>query len=573
MAENKNEIPYSSPMSIKMDLARFKDEILKDIRSVQLSLDDKYLKADDILKQRIIEFEIKINIFNQKISELSNLIFKDNSIVEKVESLEQFKEEIKDIIFKRRAKFNDFETKVNNDIDRINNVLTTSVLYPSIIGNSAKFKNFHDFIDYVVKELGDLVKIKEKSGFDLTPYKKRIDQTIIGFKILMNKFVTKEYIDNLLKGNEEKITNLLKIYDERLEEARIANSKLFYSLQKKFEENSKYINKILENFDNYNDDMNYVKNRLNKINEVIKELLSYHPTTKNNYIHEFEKKTSKVYSGVKQYIKGNLNANELSSMKKFTYEKSKTTKIYDKSFPSPITSPFPTPDTNKTYNGIKKRNSYAINNSEHFLKNYQSSSSKDSNLIIDKSKLFLRQKSLNPKNNSNSLNKKLNQQDSNKKVNFFDKNEKTIFRKNMLIKKNTFNADLNSFESSKKIIEGLRIKYKSNQNLNNGSDLNDIVNEDSSFSNKKDEIFHENSDIDEKSLRSNYSRKESNKNNQFIIKEEDENISDNSCKNLGSTSRRKNQKKKTINSRKSSNEEKDKKIISKEEDNKTNLNN
>ena len=40
------------------------------------------------------------------------------------------------------------------------------------------------------------------------------------------------------------------------------------------------------------------------------------------------KKSSKIYSGVKQYIKGNLNANELSSMRKFTLEKSNN-KGYD----------------------------------------------------------------------------------------------------------------------------------------------------------------------------------------------------------------------------------------------------
>ena len=290
MKENKNEMPYSSPMSIKMDLAVFKDEILKDIRSVQLSLDDKYIKADDFLKQRINEFEIKINTLNQKISELSNLIFTDNSIVEKIESLEKFREEIKDTIFKRRAKFNDLETKVNNDIDRINNILTASVIYPTMIGNSAKFKNFHDFMDYVVKELGNLVTIKEKSGFDLGPYKKKIDQSIVGFKILMNKFPTKEYVDNLIKGTEEKIENLLKIYDERLEETRIENSKLSYNFQKKFEENSLYINKIIQNIENSNHEINYIKNRLNKIKEIIKELLSYHPTTKNNYQYELEKK-------------------------------------------------------------------------------------------------------------------------------------------------------------------------------------------------------------------------------------------------------------------------------------------
>ena len=94
MAESRKDslVPGTSPASIKMDLLHFKDDILKDIRTVQLSLDDKYIKADDFLKQRITKFELKINSFEKKISELSNLIITDTSIKEKVDSLTSLKE-------------------------------------------------------------------------------------------------------------------------------------------------------------------------------------------------------------------------------------------------------------------------------------------------------------------------------------------------------------------------------------------------------------------------------------------------------------------------------------------------
>ena len=36
MSQNINEIPGTSPASIKMDLVRFKDEIIKDMRSAQI---------------------------------------------------------------------------------------------------------------------------------------------------------------------------------------------------------------------------------------------------------------------------------------------------------------------------------------------------------------------------------------------------------------------------------------------------------------------------------------------------------------------------------------------------------
>jgi DNA repair exonuclease SbcCD ATPase subunit len=155
MNENKNEIPGLSMANIKMDLARFQDDILKDIRTVQFSLADKYTKIDDYLKERITAFENKINSFEKKITELSNLIITDNSIREKIKSLEQFKEYINDTLFKRRAKFNELEKYTNDEINRINNILTESIIYPSIIGKVARFKSFHEFIDYVLDEISN----------------------------------------------------------------------------------------------------------------------------------------------------------------------------------------------------------------------------------------------------------------------------------------------------------------------------------------------------------------------------------------------------------------------------------
>ncbi len=71
MNENKNEgIPGLSKQSIKMDILLFKDDILKDMREIQRTLDRKYLKTEDNLNSKINMFETKINIFEKKIFEL-----------------------------------------------------------------------------------------------------------------------------------------------------------------------------------------------------------------------------------------------------------------------------------------------------------------------------------------------------------------------------------------------------------------------------------------------------------------------------------------------------------------------
>ena len=125
--EMNSVVPGTSPNSIKMDLLMFKDDILKDFRKIQMQLDEKYAKSDEYIREKINKFDLRINSFEKKIFELSNLIVTDKSIREKVEKLCQSEEEIRDTIFKRRAIFNEFEKKTKDDISRINNILTDSV--------------------------------------------------------------------------------------------------------------------------------------------------------------------------------------------------------------------------------------------------------------------------------------------------------------------------------------------------------------------------------------------------------------------------------------------------------------
>jgi len=585
MTEKKRNslVPGTSPNSIKMDLLMFKDDILKDFRTIQLSLDEKYTKVDQFLNEKINKFDLKIKSFEEKIFELSNLIVTDKTIREKVEKLCQSEDEIRDTIFKRRAIFNEFEKKTKDDINRINDILTDSVIYPGIIGNSCKFSSFHDFMDYVIQELAQLSLFKEKSGLDLGPFKKKIDTALETLKLQANLFCSKDFVSTTLSQSEERIQSLLKIYDDRLQDTRVENSHYSLGLIKKTEEISKQIEKLrkFQNelldvkhnediFNTYNNEIFSIKNRINKINEIIKELLSYHPSCKIGFGNgnEFVRKPSKIVSGVKQYIKGNLNANELSAMKKFTYEKSNS-KAYDNNdSPFPNTSPFPTPDSmkynnnnnnnhssHKNQNNIdyKKRNSLNVNNTNLlFLNSY--TNKKDNNGVRDKRKSFVSQKSFNMSNKLDSFNKKYS--DETNEINKVEKNEKSEnnyeFKKKPFLKRktctfiNTSNLNSNKFTNDK--IKNIRLSFQANEkniideNKKESMEESDknltISKKNSNQMNELNESFEKNDknqnivNKKENTISSDSSKNQSKSNNQSIIKEEDENISDISTKNL-----------------------------------------
>ena len=191
---NKENITELSSKNMKMDLLRFKDDILKDMRTIEIGLNKKYFKIEESITEKINKFELKIGSLEEKIFELSNLKNNDNLIKENIQSLNKFKEEISDSIFKSRAKYNGFEKMTNDEITRINNILNDSIIYPGIIGPSTKFKTFHDFIDYLLIEMNQLILMKDKNGLDHAPFKKKIEQSIEAFKIQINNLTSKQYL-------------------------------------------------------------------------------------------------------------------------------------------------------------------------------------------------------------------------------------------------------------------------------------------------------------------------------------------------------------------------------------------
>ena len=351
-------VPDFSQKNIQSDLIHFKDDILKDFRSIKISFNDKHSILEENLNKKLNKFELTIKSFEQKILELSKLITIDKTLKEKVEALNAFKEESSDSIFKQRAKLNEFESRINKEIDRINNILSDSVIYTGIIGGNSKFKTFHDFIDFVLREIGEIALIKDKNGMDLRPFKKKIEQTVDAFRIQLNNIFTKEMTNNAINQSEERMQNSLKLFDEKIKSIKVENYSTNLNNANKLEElNTRLINleKFQKNLE-LNSEILYIKKEINTIYEILRDLFSA-PEVKK----EVEKK-AKIYSGVKQYINGKLNADQLTSMKKFSYNKNDSNgKTMEKNNSTKI-SPFPSPEKVKIKNSFDRKKLF--NNSE-----------------------------------------------------------------------------------------------------------------------------------------------------------------------------------------------------------------
>ena len=489
------DLPGMSTMSLKMDMLHFQDEILHDMRQIQTKLESKYSKIDEDLNEKITKFDLKLKNLDKKISELSNLITQDNALKEKIESLFQFKEEMQDTIFKRRAKFAELEKKVNSDIDEINKILSNTVIYPAVIGKTAKFQSFHEFIDYLIQEINILNTFRQKTNLDsFSTFKKKIDGTIDTFKLLINNLTPKELTEQMVTDLEKKFNSTLKIYDDRLQDTRVENSHYSMGIEKKAEEMDKQIGILknahisinkkiekiqnLENFNLLNNEISTTNQRVNTIFEILRDLVAFHPDVKKSYPNEFDKKPNKkIISGVRQYIKGNLNANELSSMKKFAFEKSQT-KIFDKTYPVPKA-------TQSTFSENLYNNNYPIQ--------------KRQSIFIDSRPIKNDEESFNPVNRKFMSKKTVNysKQENNIASNKIIESEK--FVRHALNRKKTFSFGKTAYNNeSSKLNDLMRTPSKNNDFLNrpqqaqNAHNIIEEENEVNNISNNSNNDINEN---------------------------------------------------------------------------------
>ena len=180
MTSNKNddEILGISPKNIRQDILLFKEDVLKDIKRVQKEFSNKFGKMEDLIKEQMNIYDSKVNSFEHRINNLSNLISADKSLIQKIEELDKFRDETKEKLLIESIRLSNLETDFKNNIKNIENILSSSVIYPGLIGYNAKFKSFHKFMDFIINNISDYKSFKEKSEHDLAPFKKKVDETL-----------------------------------------------------------------------------------------------------------------------------------------------------------------------------------------------------------------------------------------------------------------------------------------------------------------------------------------------------------------------------------------------------------
>ena len=231
--------------NIKNDILLFKNETLKDFKEVQKKVNEKYQSLNFEVTEKLNAYEQRITAYEAKIIELSNLINTDKTIRDKVDGLMEFKEKTTDTMLTEKIRLDNCRKDLNSNVDRIDDILKNTVIYPGIIGGISRHKTFHDFIDYVLTECSQNLTFREKSILDFKSYKVKLENTIASFNTQINTLLntTSEFTKTCVKECEERMKSIYNIYDDRLQDARIENANYAIGLEKATE----VLKKELEN--------------------------------------------------------------------------------------------------------------------------------------------------------------------------------------------------------------------------------------------------------------------------------------------------------------------------------------
>ena len=312
---NNFDLKTSIQNSLQKDILYFKDDILKDIKTIENNLN---------------------SILQTKITEINNKISNSNFNNEKIEKFFKFKKNAENNIYNIDIKLNNLYNEYQTAIYKYDKILSDSVIYPGLIGPNNKLKTFHNFIDFCMKEITSLNNFKEKSCFDLKEYKNQIenlDKNFIKFqKDVMNNNIN--YLNIKLGENEEKFKQLLSIQDKHIFDVRLENSKFSLDLtnqtknlinewkkisnfkeefnEKLNEEINKFKNEIeiiSKKFENEKNEFEFIKERFNQLNEIIKDFKFNNNNNKIMKIKNFEKNNKNFFKNEQKNNENNFSFN------------------------------------------------------------------------------------------------------------------------------------------------------------------------------------------------------------------------------------------------------------------------
>ena len=270
--ENITKIFENQRVSLNKDIIFLKEDILKDFKRIETNLNLKFEKQNSYITNKLHKYENSIEAMKSKIEELSSLISTDKNIQHKVLQLTDFKRKTEDKIINLEFYLKLNSSELKQAISRYDKIIAENILYPGIIGSNARFKTFHEMIDFILAEIHKITFFEEFSD--------KIEKLHKSFRT-QTDFIITSCNDYCSKTTGELLTKFEKLVHSQ--DSKIIDLK---------KENENYIKNIEDRIANINDS---IKN-INKTKEEMTDAI-------NNEIKKYEEYKEKTDKQIETFLK------------------------------------------------------------------------------------------------------------------------------------------------------------------------------------------------------------------------------------------------------------------------------
>ena len=320
----ENNLPRSSfpsltsrpNIAINNDMKYFKNELLKEMKKIKQELFVKFSEYSLQLNEKIKQASIDNEQLDQKIEYISKNI--DDKITSFLNEKNKYNfdriiSDLKDNIMTNDIKIQTMREELRQHKEQYEEVVKSNIYYQGMIGSGCKYRNMHQFIDFLLSSLNELNSTNNQKASEMRLYKTKVENIFHNINGQLNDitFGYKSYINQCMKDYETKISSQLRIYDEK-----------FLELKTHDLENKKGIERKLSDYDEKYKTLDKLENNININNEKLLEDIKL---SNNNlekkmelYQQEFDEIKTKFQELLKynKEIKSKLNSLNLFSKKK-----------------------------------------------------------------------------------------------------------------------------------------------------------------------------------------------------------------------------------------------------------------
>ena len=320
------------------DLLYFKNDILKDIRMLDDKLNLKMIEQREISTQHYNDFDSKLEKLTTQINKISSTIIDNSNFAEAINSLQKFSHKAEDNFNRLNSRIVSMNKELTKYFDKVESMFNENLNYPGIIGNKARFSNFRNFIDYILKSFREFNDFKQEiRDFEFNKFKKKMIEDIqdVRYAIIESN-----------RNSLQVATNNISVFDKKLEKYIKENNKIMEENEDKFHNFKNEINNCIEEYqtkftsiekkinDKFTEQLNEMEifeKMKNKLIEDINEIKSNVEEIKKNYElkEENEQNYIEKINNNNRYFKDNINSlkedskndDNQTNLKKILFEK------------------------------------------------------------------------------------------------------------------------------------------------------------------------------------------------------------------------------------------------------------